>query len=113
MIIFSTKSVHNTIYKNDTCIDLEYLPDEEKERCYKWSSNVTLKCDLLILDPDMDCIPDVALSSLLFDAKKFAKAVMMSDGCIFDVDYVDLLKKHGFRMVSRLPVHPYFVYGCT
>ena len=58
--------------------------------------------DTLILNPN-DIVPAIALSPLLFEAKKKFKKVVLVDDCAFDNAHGDLLRSHGFMNVSVSP----------
>ena len=56
-------------------------------------------------------VPEIALSRLLFEAKKHFKAVVLIDDFLAEDDHVNLLKQHMFMDVRRLPGRPHLVIG--
>ena len=56
-------------------------------------------------------VPAIALSCLLFEAKKHFKSVVLVDDFLAEDDHVDLLKQHLFKDVQRLPGRPHLVIG--
>lgn len=85
----------------------------ESAPCYNSSCRLSWDLssgeDTLVFNPAD--VPKVALSGLLFDAKKHFKAVMLVDDFLEEDDHVKLLKRHLFMDVQRLHEHPHLVIG--
>ena len=59
--------------------------------------------DMLVLNPND--VPEIALSTLLFDARKKFRLVGLIDDLVAENDYENILKNHGFvnvRMDAQL-----------
>ena len=88
----------------------------DNTRCIKYSDLVSVKYDdltnkivwsahgdMLVLNPND--VPEIALSTLLFDAKKKFRLVGLIDDLVAENDYENILKNHGFinvRMDAQL-----------
>jgi hypothetical protein len=84
-----TDETRDIKYNVDDGVTVEY---DELTRRIVWSAGQG--GDMLVFNPNE--IPELALSALLFDARKKFRLVGLVDDLVADNDYEHILKNHGF-----------------
>ena len=84
-----TDETRDIKYNVDDDVAVEY---DELTRRIVWSESEGR--DMLVFNPNE--VPELALSALLFDARKKFRLVGLIDDLVADNDYEHILKNHGF-----------------
>ena len=96
MIVAATYTDERRAIRYHDLITVEY---DKLTNKIVWSD----RGDMLVFNPNE--VPEIALSALLFDAKKKFRLVGLIDDLVADNDYENILKNHGFinvRMDAQL-----------